>query len=183
MYLFIYLSIYQSIIRTRWGLGPTTDIHISIYLSIYLSIVRWGLGPTTGIHISIYLSITTIQCINVSIYLSINLSIYLSIYLSIIMTRWGLGPTTDIHMYIYLFIYNYHSMYQCIYISIYQCYLYNYQLLGGDWVQPLIHIQGVPQKMLFSDFLALTDAFWGFGTATSWLPFNLNGGRQTDILL
>ena len=42
---------------------------------------------------------------------------------------------------------------------------------------------GVPQKMSFGDFLALSDVFWGFWTATTQLTFNLNGGRQTDIFI
>ena len=40
-----------------------------------------------------------------------------------------------------------------------------------------------PTKMSFSVFLALTDVFKGFWTATFWLTFNLNGGRRTHILL
>ena len=48
---------------------------------------------------------------------------------------------------------------------------------------PSKYIKGVPQKMSFSDFLALTDVFLGFWTATPWLTFNLNGGCWTDILL
>ena len=37
--------------------------------------------------------------------------------------------------------------------------------------------------MSFSDFLALTDVFWGGMNRDSLVNFNLNGGRRTDILL
>ena len=40
---------------------------------------------------------------------------------------------------------------------------------------------GVPQKMSFSVFLALTEVFWGIRTATAQFTFNFNGGRRTTF--
>ena len=87
------------------------------------------------------------------------LSIYLSVYISIYLSAY-------ISIYLSVYISIYLSVYISIYLSVYTS----------------IYIQGVPQKMSFGDFLALTDVFYKFWIATSWLTFNLNGSRRTDIL-
>ena len=96
-------------------------------------------GKIVNFYINFLFGLSWIEHTILSIYLFAYISIYLSVYISIYLFA-----------YISIYLSAYISIYLSVYISIYLS------------VYTSIYIQGVPHKMSFSDFLALTDVLYEF---------------------